>query len=463
MLRYVLLIFAVLVISVRGTEWHRYLVDTLTSGTYGAAIDLDSLGYPHIVFDEYYDRGLVYAWMNSDSTWGMEAIGLDGSFPSMEMDREGSVHVAFESCGLAYGVRDSVWHVIYPSPGWGGKYPSLALDRDGEPHIVSTMGYGYDALVVYTYREEGVWHVEVVDTVSYPGRASLVLDSLGRPHVVYGYLGRGLYITRPGFRHAVRVREGGWHVEEVDTERAGRVAVRNLGMVMDSLGRLWVAYDLVDSNWNWHLKYAWRGEDGEWRVGFVESYCGEPGDIALDVDGNGNIHLIYTLFELGSCGVLKYGWWGGGEWHVEVVDTVYPPLSITTKDDIKVGSDGVVHIAYSNQMYPAEGRLMYCWGKPEVDVREGGGGSDCEGLLRVEPVVSSGMVEVILELGSKRYIELDLYDVRGRRVRELWRGDVARGEHRVMVDLGELCGGVYFIVWRVEGYSMGSKKVLLMR
>ena len=95
MLRYVLLMFAVLVISARGTEWHRYLVDTLTSGTYGAAIDLDSLGYPHIVFDEYYDRGLVYAWMNSDSTWGMEAIGLDGSFPSMEMDREGGTYQEF--------------------------------------------------------------------------------------------------------------------------------------------------------------------------------------------------------------------------------------------------------------------------------------------------------------------------------------------------------------------------------
>jgi len=378
----------------------------------------------------------------------------------MVIDKLGRVHVAFESCGLAYGVRDSVWHVIYPSPGWGGKCPSLTLDRGGEPHIVSTMGYGYDALVVYTYREGGEWHVEVVDTVSDPGRATLVLDRDCRPHVVYGYLGRGLYVYRPGFRYAVRVGKDEWEIEEVDTIQQGRIVACNPVLAMDSLGRVWVVYEMVDSTWDRYLKFAVRGRDGEWHVENIESHWGEPWDMAMSVDGDGNVHLIYTLFELGSCGVLKYGWWGGGEWHVEVVDTVYGPLAIVTWDDMVVGGDGKVHIAYSNQMYPAEGRLMYCWGKPEVGVREGGGGSDCEGLLRVEPVVSSGMVEVIMELRSERYIELDLYDVSGRRVRELWSGYLGRGEHRISVDLGELCGGVYFIVWRVEGYSMGSKKVL---
>jgi|GEM_PF-4335383 len=465
MLRYVLLIFAVLVISVRGTEWHRYLVDTLTSGTYGAAIDLDSLGYPHIVFDEYYDRGLVYAWMNSDSTWGMEAIGLDGSFPSMEMDREGCVHVAFESCGLAYGMRDSVWHVIYPSPGWGGKYPSLALDRDGEPHIVSTMGYGYDALVVYTYREGGEWHVEVVDTVSECGHLSIVLDDTGRPHVVYSRLGRGFYVYRPGFRHAVRVGEGEWRVEEVDTSEPGAVVVINPVAAIDSLGRIWVVYEMIDSTgtgYNRVLKYAWSEGNGKWYTGSIENISTAASGTDLEVDRDWNLHLTYKYG-----GVLKYGWWGGGEWHVEVVDTVDGQIS--TWDDMEVGVNGAVHIAYCNSYhtYPHEGLLMYCWGKPEVGVGEGGRGLDCEGLLKVEPVVSSGMVEVIMELRSERYIELDLYDVSGRRVRELWRGDVARGEHRMEWDGRDsegrlLSSGVYFL--RLEGMGRRAvRKVVLVR
>ncbi len=462
------MVIGLMVLSVfcYGTEWFKYQIDTLISGHYGTAIDLDTLGYPHIMFREYYDRGLMHAWMNSDSTWSMEAVGLQGSYPSMVIDKLGRVHVAFESCGLAYGWRDNGgWHVIYPCPGWGGKNPCLVLDRDGDLHIASMMGYGCDALVVYMYRKEGEWYVEVVDTVSECDHLSLVLDSLGRPHVVYGRLGRGVYIYRPGFRHAVRVGEGEWEIEEVDTVHPRAWVAINPEVAIDSLGRLWVVYEVIDSSGIWRfLKYAWKGSDGEWHIGYVEgggNSEAEAGDMDLEVDVDGNLHLIYTMFESISRGVLKYGWWGGGEWHVEEVEIVYGPIAIATWDDMVVSRDGVVHIAYSRQICCTESRLWYCWGKPEVGVRDGGEGMGCTEGFRVEPVVSVGKVDIVFGLGRGRDIGLDLYDVSGRRVREIWRGMLGEGVHRISVDLGDLSGGIYFVGLEVSGRRLVRKLVLV--
>ncbi|RKY99838.1 MAG: hypothetical protein DRQ04_06955, partial [Candidatus Hydrothermota bacterium] len=75
------------------------------------------------------------------------------------------------------------------------------------------------------------------------------------------------------------------------------------------------------------------------------------------------------------------------------------------------------------------------------------------------------LVEYSVPCGGE--VVLEVYDVSGRRVRELVRGEVARGEHRMEWDGRDsegrlLSSGVYFL--RLEGMGMRAVgKMVLVR
>ena len=98
---------------------------------------------------------------------------------------------------------------------------------------------------------------------------------------------------------------------------------------------------------------------------------------------------------------------------------------------------------------------------------EGGDDRPLDLGLEVIPGVFRGGLEVVYRVPCEGEVVLEVYDVSGRRVRELVRGDVARGEHRLEWDGrdGEgrlLSSGVYFV--SLEGMGRRAvRKVVLVR
>ncbi|RKZ04060.1 MAG: hypothetical protein DRQ04_01460 [Candidatus Hydrothermota bacterium] len=104
-----------------------------------------------------------------------------------------------------------------------------------------------------------------------------------------------------------------------------------------------------------------------------------------------------------------------------------------------------------------------------VGVGEGEGVSvgDTFGLRVRYGELTMGSVLVEYSVPCEGEVVLEVYDVSGREVRELWRGDVVRGEHRMEWDGrdGEgrlLSSGVYFV--SLEGMGRRAvRKVVLVR
>ena len=59
--RYLGLSIIVIFLQVYSFNWHLVCIDTVRgSGAYGTDIEVDGSGYPHIIYKEIYDLGLMY-------------------------------------------------------------------------------------------------------------------------------------------------------------------------------------------------------------------------------------------------------------------------------------------------------------------------------------------------------------------------------------------------------------------
>jgi len=110
----------------------------------------------------------------------------------------------------------------------------------------------------------------------------------------------------------------------------------------------------------------------------------------------------------------------------------------------------------------SRGLLVFHYLGDTVGVREGSEGNRRNLKLKVPSFLRGERAFVELSVPASGVVKLDLYDVSGRRVRELWKGYVSRGDKRIEVDLGGLCSGVYFLRAEVGG-DVEVKRFILVR
>ena len=127
---------------------------------------------------------------------------------------------------------------------------------------------------------------------------------------------------------------------------------------------------------------------------------------------------------------------------------------------------GGVKIDYSGGLIYAanhrQGLQVFHYAGDTVNVREGSEGNRRNLELKIPSILGSGSVPVELSVPRDGEVKLDLYDVSGRRVRELWRGYVNKGKGRIEVDLRGLGSGVYFL--RADaGREVEAKRFILVR
>lgn len=135
-----------------GSEWHTETADYSTYVGNDSSLALDSNNYPHVVYC-HYDTGteehyLKYAYKDAGG-WHAEIgvdTGYDISYPAMDLDSNGYPHIIYRytedsayASELKYAYMDgSGWHIETIDNEGGEYYMSMELDSNGYPRISYT-------------------------------------------------------------------------------------------------------------------------------------------------------------------------------------------------------------------------------------------------------------------------------------------------------------------------------------
>jgi hypothetical protein len=159
------------------------------------SLQLDTIGLPHIAFQERYPTALMYARIDG-ADWIIETVDDDanvGFNPSLAVDNDLHIHIVYQhgtDYDLKYAYRNTFgWFVeVVDSVGHVGITPSIVVDAACNPHVAYSgdPAGGTDHELRYAFRSFSGWHIETVDTVgSTGGYSSISLDTQGRPHISY--------------------------------------------------------------------------------------------------------------------------------------------------------------------------------------------------------------------------------------------------------------------------------------
>ena len=186
--------------SWNGSDWDRQDVHTAESFRFGNSYfvgELDSNGDPHFFFPNgagLSGSPLGYAAPNGND-WTVVNVVNEGRVSSMAFDSLGNPHITFEqsfSNSLRYGSFDgSVWNIdpVTGLEGSSGFDSQLVLGADDEPHLfVHEREFLSTEYVTHTYLDGGTWTKDRIaswdDSSSGPEAISAILDG-NRFHVLY--------------------------------------------------------------------------------------------------------------------------------------------------------------------------------------------------------------------------------------------------------------------------------------
>ncbi len=435
--------------------------------------------------------------------WQSEEI-LDhqgiGSDCDLAIDAAGALHVSFEykhgflgSSAVNYGLKpsdESPWQIstVGSDPnGYSGYDNEIALDIAGLPRLsyVWDIDWDYVPFLKHAWFDGASWHSQQLTSYaeSVESPTTIDVDGDNYSHLLYGdWYGSG------DLHH--RWEDGdGWQHEIVDTGNC-----RSPHLVIDEDDTLHLIYFRSSSG---QVKYG-RNDGSGWVLTEVETDSGVYANSGLDMvlDPAGNPHAVYR----GSNREQRHAWFDGASWQVEVIhdDALgYPSIAIDEA--------GGIHICYSTYTAESNRPLTYsgkppggawatefvasdvrCWntamaidpaGRVHIIFYNYSGGitthawtgaltglvdADPERGLRLSPAwpnPSGGEVRLAFELPSAGQVELELFDVSGRRVETLRRGGFGAGRH--VVELNGLAGGVYLARLKA-GSQIRTRKLVVL-
>jgi hypothetical protein len=291
-----------------GNEWTYTTVDPQRAVGAYASLALDGSGKPHIAYHDEGNGDLKHAW-DDGSVWHVEVVDTVGTwhghgFASLELDEENQPHVSYfdyASGELKYARHDgTVWHletIANPTGGDARDLSALALDSADQPHIIY-----FDDGLVHAWHDGADWQTEPVDSgVNLLGSPSLALDGADQAHISYfdGYIAYDLkYAARSG---------SGWHIETID-ESGGW----HSSLALDDAGRPHVSYFV-----NGSLRYTWF-DGAQWQMKTITSgditTTGWGTALALE-DGTGHARVLYRSTESS----IRLANWDGVTWQSETV------------------------------------------------------------------------------------------------------------------------------------------------
>jgi hypothetical protein len=282
----------------------------------------------HVVWERFWDftpdtigKDVYWRWAK-DTVWGPVVnlsnghwIGQRGTLdPSIVADTFGAIHLASRYLtnpwSLHYLRREGgVWRDT--SFDYDGALPQLTVDGLGQVHLVYTRPYS----VFYRKRDTtGVWGSEelVSDSLVWASGPTVVVGRDNRPRVIYYGNKSGLDPGRVYFSE--RMPAGNWRGPDLispssDTERS-----RLPSVAVDSLNRLWVAWDYTDSS----ILSRFRQVMGRRHDGVNWDSLTILTDTALHCYNaslserawNGGADVVWEWLKMPEdSAVIMYGWW----------------------------------------------------------------------------------------------------------------------------------------------------------
>ncbi len=321
-------------VHLSSSDWHIHVVEN-ESDYIWSSLALDSMGYPHICYLEWYNTSLTYAaW--TGSTWMIETIdnvGRTNPWNSIAVDSEDHPHVAYydrTDHDLKYAHRIGTnWSIeTVDSEGDVGWRASLALDASDRPHI-SYHDITNEDLKYSTWTGSN-WSIEIVDSHIRHPSISIAVDSKGYPHIGY-YDGR-----HPIYDLKYAMWTGAnWSLETVDSE--GYVG-SDVSIALDANDHPGLSYGDRTKG----LKFAkWTGLN--WTIEVVDSQ-GSAWGTSLAFDDQDDPHIAYFVK---ANFFLWYAEWNGSSWMIEVVDSVG---DLGDMASLALDDDGNPHISYNDDV-----------------------------------------------------------------------------------------------------------------
>lgn len=450
----VLTAFVLLVLSfnLNAEDWHIETVESQSDVGSFSSIVLDSNDYPHISYHEWSppsgNDGLRYARWDGCSWQIEEVVELGGSWSSIELDTSENPHISFQ---YKYGTFDySLGYAYHSGNEWNVEivdeaHPfgtSIALEEDDNPNIAyidSNSGY-----IKYARWNKfvGSWIISTVDDTGYNKGVSLELDYIGNPHI--SYYARDYEELRYAYFNGTS-----WEIYTVDTD-VREVGIRSgmrTSIVLDTDDNPHISYysEVAPGNGETHLKYAyWDGFEWQMEIvdeGFVGKFC------SLDLDSNDNPHISYL--QVYPDYYLKYAQFDGNNWQIEDVDTSgkagsHTSIAITSKDNPKISY-------YASKVGYLD--LRCAWIAPFdpfdsiVLNNEEHSNQHLTSLeiISISPNPSTDISNIVFYTSGGVDARIEIYDITGRLVKEKNLGGIDEGEHNETISTSNLSTGVYTV------------------
>jgi hypothetical protein len=236
------------------------------------------------------------------------------------------VYTAQDSpCSMQYASQgaDGTWHIVTADPDSASGYDvSMVLDDNDEPHICHWESVSGAAREAYTYREAGTWFSHVLESVGSCNvmGSGIGIDADGNVHMAW----QVHQCASPGALKYAKKSASGWSTTTIHSGFSNYSA--GCSLVVDRLGKPHVIYgtqgQLVGGPSQ--LRYAHLNDAGSWVHELVDGDgdCGETNSVAIDA--NGYLHVAYYAGD----GYSQNGWIR----YARSVEPVAPPPPAVTGD-----------------------------------------------------------------------------------------------------------------------------------
>ena len=299
----------------RGPEgWVIEAVDDYYSSGGGSAVALDASGTPCVVYGDgnpdIEPVVLTFA-RRTPSGWEREAVDQMryDSHVALRFRSDGLAVIAFSAAGggqLKYASQTAGggWDIeIADAAASSGSDMSLVLDENDDPHLCHWESAG--PRQVYTCRKDGLWLHHVLGAVGMCNvmGSGIDVDGQGNVHVAWQIH----ECESRGALYYAKLSEAGSSAVKVDSEFSFYSA--GCSLVVDRLGRPHILYgtqgELVAGPSE--LRYAHLDDEGNWVHESVDDDgdCGEINSVTIDADGF--LHVAYYAGDgRTQRGVIRY-------------------------------------------------------------------------------------------------------------------------------------------------------------
>lgn len=269
----------------------------------------------------------------------------------------------------------------------------------------------------YTYWDNYAWQVDTVIDVTggdiYILSTSLALASSGEPHISF---------TKQDYFCSWIVYSY-WDGSDWQADSPVGLYSSNSSLELDSSDNPRFSYTST------HLEYvSWNGSD--WQNDIVDPVSYVLATTSLDLDSSGYPHISYYDCTNED---LKYAFWDGSVWNLEIVDS---SGSVGKYTSLRLDPSDHAHISYLDA---SNNNLKYAQ-RYDTGIEGSGSIEDCS-LLPLHPNPVSGPFAVQFSLSENAVVELNIYDISGRLVRQSSPEDYSSGLHQIQFT--ELGIGVY--------------------